>query len=218
MRDGIQGIGMTSRRTRARLVERLREQGIHDSRVLDVIARTPRHFFVDEALSHRAYEDTALPIGFGQTISQPYIVALMTQALLATQPRNVLEIGTGSGYQTAVLASLIADVYTVERVEPLLDEARRHLRALGHRNVRFRRDDGNKGWPEQAPYDAILVTAAPASVPPALIEQLGVGGRLIIPVGNSVAQDLIWVERDERGTKTGRIEKVVFVPLVGGQT
>ncbi|UCH52923.1 MAG: protein-L-isoaspartate(D-aspartate) O-methyltransferase [Pseudomonadota bacterium] len=218
MKENIQGIGMTSLRTRSRLVERLREEGIRDARVLEAIARVPRHLFVDEALAHRAYEDTALPIGFGQTISQPYVVALMTQALLANNPRRVLEVGTGSGYQTAVLARLVPEVYSVERVDPLLKQARRHLRGRGHRNVHFRLADGSGGWPEHAPYDGILVTAAPAAVPPALIDQLAPGGRMIIPVGGSRGQDLLVVERDESGVKSERIEKVVFVPLVAGQT
>ncbi len=213
----IQGIGMTSQRTRTRLVERLREEGIRHARVLDAIGQIPRHLFVDEALAHRAYEDTALPIGLGQTISQPYIVARMTEALLACQPRKVLEIGTGSGYQTAVLASLVEEVYTVERLEPLMKQARRCLRELGLRNVHFRVADGSAGWPEHAPYDAVLVTAAPREVPPALVEQLAIGGRLVIPVGGVGAQDLLVLERGESGVTTERIEQVAFVPLVAGR-
>ena len=218
MKHGTQGIGMTSLRTRTRLVERLREEGIRDGRVLEAIGRIPRHLFVDEALSHRAYEDTALPIGLGQTISQPYIVALMTEAAVERRPARVLEIGTGSGYQTAVLASLVAEVYTIERLEPLMRQARRRLRELGYQNVHFRIADGSSGWPEHAPYDAIVVTAAAPELPPPLVEQLALGGRLIIPVGSALQQVLLLVERTEQGVATTRLEQVVFVPLVAGRT
>lgn len=217
MKHGTQGIGMTSLRTRTRLVERLREEGIRDSRVLDAIGRVPRHLFVDEALSHRAYEDTALPIGLGQTISQPYVVALMTEAAIERRPKRVLEVGTGSGYQTAVLASLVAEVYTVERLEPLMRQARRRLRELGYQNVHFRTADGSGGWPEHAPYDAIVVTAAASELPSALVEQLALGGRLIIPVGSALQQELLLVERTEQGVTTTPLEQVVFVPLVAGR-
>jgi len=180
----LTGIGMTSARTRDRLVQRLREQGIANLQVLDRIRNVPRHIFVDEALGTRAYEDTALPIGFGQTISQPYIVARMTEALLeGAPPRNVLEVGTGCGYQTAVLAPLVEKLHTIERIEPLLTRAKERIKELGLRNVRFRHGDGALGWKTQAPFDGILVAAAPLTVPEALIQQLGVGGRLLVPVG-----------------------------------
>src|ERR1700720_4263725 len=174
----LSGIGMTWARTRERLVQRLQEQGIKDRRVLDRIRNVPRHLFMDEALATRAYEDTALPIGFGQTISQPFVVARMTEALLAAgaAPR-VLEIGTGCGYQTAVLSPLVKEIYTIERIAPLLGRARRTLRELRIRNVNFRHDDGNIGWAAHAPYDGILLTAAPHAVPQVLFEQLSVGGR-----------------------------------------
>lgn len=216
MRSHIRGIGMTSQRTRDRLVERLREKGIRNEQVLEVLRRTPRHLFVDEALSSRAYEDTALPIGFNQTISQPYIVARMTEILLATQPQKVLEVGTGSGYQAAVLAQLVPKVYTVERIMALVPLARQRFRDLGLRNVNLKQSDGTWGWPQQAPFDAILVTAAPADIPPALLEQLADGGRLVIPVGGATGQTLAVITR--RGNRYERedLEPVSFVPLVGG--
>jgi protein-L-isoaspartate(D-aspartate) O-methyltransferase len=205
---------MTSRRTRERLIERLRAQGIDDVRVLDAIRKVPRHLLIDEALASRAYEDTALPIGFGQTISQPYVVARMTQALLAGTPRQkVLEIGTGSGYQTAVLAELVPALFTVERIEPLFKQARRQMRALGYRNIQFRLSDGSWGWPEHAPYDGILVAAAPAEVPEALLAQLGPGGRLVIPVG-TLRQELRVIDRTDQGLREECIDMVNFVPLV----
>ncbi|GBE10131.1 protein-L-isoaspartate O-methyltransferase [bacterium BMS3Bbin12] len=211
------GIGMTSQRTRDRLVRRLRAKGIHDPKVLDAIARTPRHLFMDEALSSRAYEDTALPIGFGQTISQPYIVARMTEALIAERiPERVLEIGTGCGYQTAVLAGLVPKVYTVERIASLLEQARRRLRDLGVRNVRYRHGDGTEGWPEYAPYDGILVAAAPEEIPPALLEQLAVGGRLVIPAGPPGGQWLLEVVRTPEGYESRTLGAVSFVPMRGG--
>lgn len=216
MRSHIRGIGMTSQRTRDRLIERLREKGIRNEQVLEVIRRTPRHLFVDEALSSRAYEDTALPIGFNQTISQPYIVARMTEILLTNAPRKVLEVGTGSAYQAAVLAQLVPKVYTVERILALLPLARQRLRELNLRNVSLKQSDGTWGWPQQAPFDAILVTAAPAEIPKALLEQLVDGGRLVIPVGAGSDQTLAVITR--RGDRYGRenIESVSFVPLVGG--
>ena len=187
----LSGIGMTSARTRERLVQRLQEQGISDRRVLDRIRSVPRHLFMDEALASRAYEDTALPIGFGQTISQPYVVARMTEALLpAAEGGTVLEIGTGCGYQTAVLSPLVEKMYTIERISALLGRARRTLRELRIRNVNFRHEDGNVGWAARAPYDAILLTAAPHAVPPALFDQLKVGGRLIAPVGPEGRQEI----------------------------
>src|ERR1700674_3353893 len=213
----LSGIGMTSARTRERLVQRLQEQGITDRRVLDRIQNVPRHLFMDEALASRAYEDTALPIGFGQTISQPYVVARMTEALLAAgETRKVLEIGTGCGYQTAVLSPLVEKIYTIERIASLLGRARRTLRELKIRNVNFRHDDGNVGWAARAPYDAILLTAAPHAVPPALFEQLCVGGRLIAPVGPEGRQDLYRYTKDETRIERESLGPVSFVPLLPG--
>jgi protein-L-isoaspartate(D-aspartate) O-methyltransferase len=213
------GIGMTSARTRDRLVQRLREQGIANLTVLDRVRNVPRHIFVDEALGSRAYEDTALPIGFGQTISQPYIVARMTEALLeAGVPDNVLEVGTGCGYQTAILAPLVARVNTIERIEPLLARARLRLKELGIRNVRFRHGDGALGWKAQAPFDGILVAAAPLTVPDALIQQLRIGGRLIVPVGPEGEQELVRFTRREQRLERDSLGSVAFVPLVGGMT
>jgi len=209
------GIGMTSQRTRERLIQRLREEGIRDERVLEAMRSVPRHLFIDEALASRAYEDTALPIGNGQTISQPYIVALMTQALLAGgRPGKVLEVGTGSGYQTAVLSSLVDEVYSVERIEPLMKQARRRLHELGCRNVQIRLSDGSWGWKEYAPYDAIIVTAAPLEVPKSLLEQLAPGGRLVIPVGDSTMQELRLIQNTDKGFTSERLVMVNFVPLV----
>lgn len=215
---GTRGIGMTSARTRERLVTRLREQGIRDAAVLNLIRSTPRHLFVDEALASRAYEDTALPIGFGQTISQPYIVARMTAALLAEGvPEKVLEVGTGCGYQTLILAALVKQVFTVERLALLQQRARQTLSALKIRNVRFRHADGGWGWAQYAPYDGILVTAAPAEVPPALLEQLAVGGRMVIPVGGQSSQELLLItRRDAAHCAREVLDRVSFVPLVGG--
>ncbi len=212
------GIGMTSARTRERLVQRLREQNIKDAQVLDRIRNVPRHLFVDEALSSRAYEDTALPIGYGQTISQPYIVARMTEALLAGgAPSNVLEIGTGCGYQCAVLAPLVGRIWTIERVKPLVERARLRLKELGIRNVRFRYGDGTAGWKAHAPYDGILVAAAAHSVPQALLEQLAPkGGRLVLPVGPEGAQELLRITRRDEHYLREKLGAVSFVPLLGG--
>lgn len=211
------GIGMTSARTRDRLVQRLREQGITNLAVLDRVKNVPRHIFVDEALGSRAYEDTALPIGFGQTISQPYIVARMTEALLeGTQLRNVLEVGTGCGYQTAVLAPLVDKVCTIERIEPLFKRAKERIKELGIRNVRFRHGDGSVGWKTQAPFDGILVGAAPLTVPEALLKQLNVGGRLLVPVGPEGEQELIRFTRKEQRMERESLGPVAFVPLLGG--
>jgi protein-L-isoaspartate(D-aspartate) O-methyltransferase len=210
------GIGMTSQRTRDRLVKRLRDHGIHDERVLEVMRGVPRHIFVDEALAHRAYEDTALPIGHGQTISQPYIVALMTQALLDVPRERVLEIGTGSGYQAAVLAKLVKRVYTVERIQPLIERAEARFRALKLRNVRVKFDDGNLGWPEQAPFDGIMVTAGARGLPMALVDQLVEGGRMVIPIGGDDTQELRIVDRTADGIREERLELVRFVPLLRG--
>src|SRR5215467_10520685 len=217
------GIGMTSARTRDRLVQRLREQGISNLAVLERIRNVPRHIFVDEALGSRAYEDTALPIGFGQTISQPYIVARMTEALLEGGPaggplKNVLEVGTGCGYQTAVLAPLVTHLSTIERIEPLLARARERLKELGVRNVRFRHGDGSLGWKAHAPFDGILVAAAPLSVPEALLRQLKVGGRLIVPIGPEGEQELVRFTRREPRIERESLGPVAFVPLLGGTT
>ena len=218
----LQGIGLTSRRTRDRLVDHLKASGIKDEGVLDVIATVPRHIFVDEAIAHRAYEDKALPIGHGQTISQPYVVARMTAALLASlrragrEPRRVLEIGTGSGYQTAVLASLVETVFSVERIRDLLERARTRLRAMDVHNVRLRHDDGNLGWAAEAPFDAVLVTAGASHVPDALMEQLHDGSPLVIPVGRGDVQQLKLLERDGDAWRAQTLEDVRFVPLVKG--
>ncbi len=217
MSAGVRGIGMTSQRTRERLIQRLQEKGIRDARVLGSLRATPRHLFVDEALASRAYEDTALPIGNGQTISQPYIVARMTEVLLATGPlENVLEIGTGSGYQTAVLAPLVRRVYTVERVQVLLDQARRRFQQLRLRNIVTKHVDGGLGLPEYAPFDGIIVTAAPAGIPRGLVEQLRPGGRMVLPVGQADEQALVAVVRTEAGYEREMLERVSFVPLLGG--
>jgi protein-L-isoaspartate(D-aspartate) O-methyltransferase len=210
------GIGMTSQRTRDRLVMRLREGGIRSVAVLDVIRKTPRHLFVDEALASRAYEDTALPIGYNQTISQPFVVAAMTELVIAGQPERVLEVGTGSGYQAAVLAQLVPKVYTVERIEPLVKLARQRFRQLGLRNIRTAHSDGTVGLPDFAPYDAIIVTAASESIPEALLEQLAPGGRLVIPVGGRDAQILTLATRTEDGIERAVLDPVVFVPLLSG--
>ena len=218
MPAGFEGFGMTSMRTRERLVSRLRDEGIDDSTVLDAIRSVPRHLFVDEALASRAYDNVALPIGMGQTISQPYIVALMTQAVVAPPaPSRVLEIGTGCGYQTAVLASLVNRVFTVERIELLLTRARRRLRELDVRNVQFKHDDGAVGWPERGPFDAVLVTAAPPRLPAALVDQLVVGGRLVIPIGDARGQSLKVFTRTEAGVDEDTIVDVSFVPMLGGR-
>jgi protein-L-isoaspartate(D-aspartate) O-methyltransferase len=212
----VRGIGMTSQRTRERLVQRLREQGIVNTAVLDVIRNTPRHMFVDEALAQRAYEDSSLPIGYSQTISQPWIVARMTELLLELGAvGKVLEIGTGSGYQTAVLAQLVGEVYSVERIKPLQNQARQRLRRLRLKNVHLRHADGGMGWDTEAPFEGIIATAAPETIPPELMEQLGVGGRLIIPVGVD-SQFLQVVTRTPDGFETATHDPVRFVPLRSG--
>ncbi|MDR2215480.1 MAG: protein-L-isoaspartate(D-aspartate) O-methyltransferase [Nevskiaceae bacterium] len=211
------GIGMTSARTRDRLVQRLREQGITNLKVLERIRTVPRHIFVDEALASRAYEDTALPIGWGQTISQPYIVAKMTEALIAGPAlRKVLEVGTGCGYQTAVLAPLVATLYSVERIAPLVKRARERVRSLDINNVRFKHGDGMKGWSTQAPFDGILAAAAPLTIPETLVEQLAIGGRLIVPVGPEGQQQLLRITRREAGLHREVLGTVSFVPLLAG--
>ena len=215
--DAASGSGMTSLRARQRLVERLQSLGIADPRVLQVLRDTPRHLFLDEALASRAYEDTALPIGFGQTLSQPLVVARMTEVLLLDRiPEKVLEIGTGSGYQTAILAQLVPQVYSVERISRLLDRAREQLRELGMNNVRFKYADGHLGWPRYAPFDGIMVTAAAAQMPPDLLTQLAVGGRLVAPIGPSSGQQLQVIERHANGFKRYSIGGVSFVPLLEG--
>lgn len=211
----LQGIGMTSRRTRARLIQRLRESGIRDEKVLDAMAEIPRHIFLDEALSHRAYEDTALPIGYSQTLSQPYIVARMTEVLMHHQPQTVLELGTGSGYQTAILARLVASVYSVERIKPLQDRARERLRALGLRNTHLRHADGGIGWPDRAPFDGIIITAAPRELPRELLMQLSEGGVMVAPVGEDT-QMLVQAVRQGDDFAITEIEPVRFVPLLSG--
>lgn len=220
MSVGLQGIGMTSQRTRDRLVVRLREAGIQDERVLEVMRATPRHIFVDEALASRAYEDSSLPIGFSQTISQPYIVAHMTEVLLKDfTPTRVLEVGTGSGYQTAVLAQLVPEVYTVERIAGLQEQARQRLaRQLRLSNIRYKHSDGNWGWKQYAPYDGILVTAAPEEVPPELLNQLAEGGRLVIPSGPNGQQQLRVYSREGDAMKESVLGTVSFVPLLTGQS
>jgi len=217
----VQGIGMTSARTRERLVQRLTEKGVTNAEVLDRIRQVPRHVFVQEALSSRAYEDDALPIGYSQTISQPLIVAMMTQVLLEEEDgslrkmNKVLEVGTGCGYQTAVLAPLVGFVYSIERIAPLLQETRKRLSSLKVSNIRLRRDDGHRGWPGQAPFDGIIVTAAPIGVPEKLLEQLAVGGRLVIPVGEANnTQTLLRITRTESGFEEEKLGKVAFVPMI----
>ena len=211
------GIGMTSQRTRERLIQRLYDEGLSNPRVLEVIRRTPRHLFVDEALAHRAYEDTALPIGHNQTISQPYIVGRMTELLLAAGPLDkVLEIGTGSGYQTAVLAQLVERVFSVERIQALQDRAKERLAELSLRNVVFRWGDGWEGWNALGPYNGIIVTAAAAEVPQALLDQLAPGGRLVIPVGAGDVQQLLLIVREENGFSRHVLDAVRFVPLLNG--
>jgi len=198
-----------------RLVQRLKESGIESDRVLEVMGQVPRHIFLDEALSHRAYEDTSLPIGYGQTLSQPYIVARMTELLLRHEPARVLELGTGSGYQTAVLSQLFDNIYSVERIKPLQDRARDRLRQLNIRNVMLKHADGGMGWPERGPFDGIIVTAAPMEVPTELLEQLADGGVLVAPVGEE-HQVLVEVIRNGDRFERRDLEPVRFVPLLGG--
>lgn len=213
------GIGMTSLRTRERLLGRLMEQGIKNMQVLDIIRSTPRHIFLDEALSHRAYEDVALPIGYGQTISQPYVVAKMTEIVSASRRlKSVLEIGTGCGYQTAVISRIAEKVYTIERIKPLLDRAKKNLKLLGIRNVEFKHDDGSLGWEERAPFDAIITTAAPQMVPAELYQQLSPEeGSLVIPVGVDNQQDLKHIVKSGQNIRTENLGSVRFVPLLMGQ-
>jgi protein-L-isoaspartate(D-aspartate) O-methyltransferase len=216
MSSRLSGIGMTSQRTRLRMIERLREQGVVDEAVLNVMNEIPRHIFVEEALASRAYEDIALPLGFGQTISQPYVVARMTELLIAGRPPGkVLEIGTGCGYQTAILAKLATEVYSVERLLPVLAKARKNLRELRITNIRLKHADGHLGLPEAAPFDAILVTAAATHVPDALKAQLVVGGRMVVPMGTR-EQHLCVIERTVRGYTESKLDAVKFVPMLSG--
>lgn len=216
MNDSL-GIGMTSQRARNRLVEQLRRMGVHNEDVLEIMRTTPRHLYVDEALASRAYENTALPIGFGQTISQPYIVAAMTQALYpGTKLQRVLEVGGGCGYQSAILAQIAERVYCIERIAALANKLRTRLHELRVPNVRIRHGDGFQGWPENAPFDAILVAAAPVGVPEALLSQLTLGGRMVIPVGRSGRQELRLLTRTPAGIEEEILERVSFVPLLDG--
>jgi protein-L-isoaspartate(D-aspartate) O-methyltransferase len=214
----LKGEGMTSQRARDRLAVNLKEGGIRDPRVIDVIRNTPRHHFIDQALHSRAYENTALPIGHGQTISQPWVVARMTEALIEFgMPQKVLEIGTGSGYQAAVLAALVPQVFTVERIEELLRQARRRFRQLGLTNLRSRYDDGKLGWPDEAPFDAIILTAAGDTIPSRILDQLSPTGVLVAPVGSPSRQTLIRMRGDGQGDFTQEeLGAVSFVPLLGG--
>lgn len=219
MNHRLQGIGMTSRRTRERMVGRLVDLGIRNRQVLAVMADTPRHIFVDEALASRSYEDTALPIGHNQTISQPYIVARMTELLLEKGPlQKVLEIGTGCGYQTAVLAQLVGKVYTVERIGPLLKKAKDHLWELKLKNVVYQHNDGGWGWPEHAPFDGILAAAAPEEIPETLLQQMAMGGVMVIPIGKEGRQELHQIVRTEEGFIDEVIEQVSFVPFLSGRS
>lgn len=214
-----QGIGMTSQRTRERLVTRLRERGISDERVLDVMRNTPRHLFLEEALAHQAYDDTALPIGHGQTISQPWVVARMTELLLALRDNlgKTLEIGTGCGYQAAVLAPLATQVYSLERIEPLLKQARLRLAELRLTNVKVKYADGTLGWPDEAPFDSIIAACARPDIPRELLAQLAEGGRLIMPVSTSGNEQwLTLVEKNGDNFTERRMEAVRFVPFMRG--
>ena len=212
-----EGLGMTSQRARDRLIERLRADGIRDERVLTAMRTVPRHLFIDEALASRAYEDTALPIGRAQTISQPWVVARMTEALLEPAlPKKVLEIGTGSGYQAAILSELVEQVHTVERIDELQRLARKRFRKLGIDNVKCKYDDGRLGWPEFAPFDAVMVTAGAAALDEALLAQLASGGVLVAPVGGPNGQQLLRMRKTDEGVQQENLGAVVFVPLLGG--
>lgn len=219
-REAIAGIGFTSQRTRTRMMRRLIDRGIQNEALLQVMASVPRHLFVDEAIATRAYEDVALPIGEGQTISQPYVVARMSEILLADGPlERVLEVGTGSGYQAAVLSQLADAVFTVERIRVLLDRARRRFRSLQYRNIHSRYSDGGWGWPSQGPFDAIIVTAASPRIPEPLLDQLAEGGRMIIPVGEQDGvQSLTLIRRTPAGLSWQRDCDVKFVPFLAGKS
>jgi len=218
MARSFRGIGLTSQRTRDRLIQQLRELGITHEQVLAVLGELPRHIFVDEALAGRAYENTALPVGHGQTISQPFIVARMTAAIIGDRkPEKILEIGTGCGYQTAVLAKLAGQVFSVERISALSIGARERLWALGLNNVHMKHGDGNQGWIEHAPYDGIMVTAAPTEVPKALLDQLAPDGRMVIPVGvERMSQKLLLISRFGRRFEEQILDDVIFVPMLPG--
>ena len=216
MNPVVSGLGMTSQRTRARMIERLRSEGIRNERVLAAIAAVPRHVFVEEALASRAYEDSALPLGFSQTISQPFIVARMIEILIAGRELGkTLEVGAGSGYQAAVLAQLTKEVYAVERIEPLLARAKLNLRKIQEFRVRLKYADGHLGLPEAAPFDTIIVAAAASAVPQALLQQLALGGRMLLPFGTS-EQKLLLFERRAEGLVESRLDSVRFVPLLSG--
>ena len=219
MNSSLQGIGMTSLRTRERMIKRLSEQGIHNKKILEIMRDTPRHIFMDEALASRAYEDTALPIGYNQTISQPYIVAKMTELLLGPSGHlgKVLEIGTGCGYQTAILAQLVDRVYSIERILPLQRKAKGHIWDLRLKNISFLYGDGNLGWPDYAPFDGILASAAPSEIPPQLLEQLAIGGVMVIPIGESGQQILQRVTRTASGYEIEKRQAVIFVPFLSGK-
>ncbi len=211
------GIGMTAERTRLRLIERLRQQNVSDERVLMAMSNVPRHLFVDEALSHRAYEDTALPISHGQTISQPWVVARMTEVILnPIPPKKILERGTGSGEQAAVLGQLIDEGFSVERIDALTKQARRRFIKLGYRNIRCKTGDGFEGWASEAPFDVIICTAAPEKIPYSLLDQLKVGGKMILPVGDQEKQELIALIKEEEGFSQEKLGEVFFVPLLEG--
>lgn len=219
MNLSLQGIGMTSLRTRKRMIKRLSDQGVHNKKILEIMRDTPRHIFMDEALASRAYEDTALPIGYNQTISQPYIVAKMTELLLGSSSHlgKVLEIGTGCGYQTAILAQLVDQVYTIERILPLQKKAQGHLWDLKFKNISFLYSDGNLGWPEYAPFDGILASAAAVEIPHQLLQQLAVGGVMVIPIGQNGQQALQRVTRKTSGYDIEQLEAVTFVPFLSGK-
>ena len=212
-----QGIGMTSERTRTRMVERLRAKGISDERVLTAMQTVPRHLFIDEALAHRAYEDTALPIQFGQTISQPLVVAQMTSAIInPVVPRRVLELGTGSGYQAAILSQLVEEVFSIERIDKLTRSSRRRFIRSGYRNIRCKTGDGFQGWSSEAPFDAIICTAAPEEIPLQLLDQLTTDGKMILPVGDQKRQKLIAINKTPQGYERQELGDVIFVPLLEG--
>lgn len=210
------GIGMTSQRTRSRMIERLRQKGIRDERVLKALFDVPRHLFMDEAMAHRAYEDTALPINHGQTISQPWVVAKMTEIVLQHKPKKVLEIGTGSGYQAAILGQVVKHVFSVERINDLTKTARKRFIKLGYMNVRTKTGDGFQGWESEAPYDLIIGTAAPEQVPKELLNQLEVGGVMLLPVGDNKRQHLIKVTKTIDGFDSEQLDAVMFVPFLQG--
>jgi protein-L-isoaspartate(D-aspartate) O-methyltransferase len=217
MANGLTGIGMTSQRTRARMIERLREKGIRDEAVLAAMAAVPRHVFVEEALAHRAYEDTALPLGLGQTISQPYVVARMIEVLKAGRAGlgRTLEVGAGCGYQAAVLAQLTDEVYAIERLEPLIARAKLNFRQVQEFRVRLKHGDGQLGLPEAAPFDTIILAAAAQRIPPLLLQQLALGGRMMLPLGSG-EQVLCLIERRPEGFVESRLDAVRFVPLLSG--